>query len=193
MSHDTAARSGIVATWAAVVWAEALLILGILLLGIVAAQPSCDFISLGCSGEPSDDGSLVVLLLGAGLVALVASPLVAARLSGWPSAFVAALFAFGAFVAALIVGAVLIGAFANDGCPGVVLGLGVAGIVAVRPPFRQAIPMRVVLVVSLAVLAGVFAATVQHPSPWIFACKLLALPAIGFADTVSEWAVRSGS
>ncbi len=193
MSHDTAARSGIVATWAAVVWAEALLILGILLLGIVAAQPSCDFISLGCSGEPSDDGSLVVLLLGAGLVALVASPLVAARLSGWPSAFVAALFAFGAFVAALIVGAVLIGAFANDGRPGVVLGLGAAGIVAVRPPFRQAIPMRVVLVVSLAVLAGVFAATVQHPSPWIFACKLLALPAIGFADTVSEWAVRSGS
>src|SRR6266511_850427 len=118
MGHDTAARSGIVATWAAVVWAEALLLLGIVLLGIVAAQPSCSFISLGCSGEPSDDGTLVVLTLGVGLVALVASPIVAARLSGWPSAVVAALFAFGAFIAALIVGAVLIGAFANDGRSG---------------------------------------------------------------------------
>ncbi len=128
MSHDTAARSGIVATWAAVVWAEALLLLGILLLGTVAAETeTCDTISLGCPGEPSDDGSLVVLLLGVGLVALVASPIVAARLSGWPSAFAAALFAFGAFLGALIVGAVLIGAFANDGRPDVVLGLGARG------------------------------------------------------------------
>ena len=90
-------------TWAAVAWAEGLILAGIALVGAAVATSArfCTF-SLGCDGKSSvGGGSLVLLALG--LVAIVGSPVAAARSSGRPAPGRAAALAALAFVLALVV------------------------------------------------------------------------------------------
>jgi len=168
-------------TWAAVAWAEGLILAGIALVGAAVATSArfCTF-SLGCDGKSSvGGGSLVLLALG--LVAIVGSPVAAARSSGRPAPGRAAALAALAFVLALVVGAIVFAVLVDDVLPALVLALGVEGSIAVRPPSRRAVNVRIVVVAALVVLSGVL-----HSSDvTILLLALLTLPAIGLADTLS--------
>ena len=176
---------GVRSTWAAVAWAEGLILAGIALVGAAAATSArfCT-LSLGCDGRSSLSGvSLVLAALG--LVAIIGSPVAAARRSRWPAPGRAAALAALAFLVALVIGAIVFAALVDDVLPALVLALGVEGSIAVRPPSRRAVNTRIVVVVALVVLSGVFGAGSRRSDAAILLLALLTLPAIGVADTIS--------
>ncbi len=166
-------------------WAEGLILAGIALVGAAVATSTrfCTF-SLGCDGR-SSLGGVSLVLVALGLVALIGSPVAAARRSGWRSAGGAAALAALAFLLALVIGAIVFAVLVDDVLPALVLALGVEGSIAVRPPTRRAVTARIVIVVALVVLAGVFGAGSRRSDAAILLLALLTLPAIGLADTIS--------
>lgn len=176
---------GVRSTWAAVAWAEGLILAGIAFLGAAVATSTrfCTF-SLGCDGRSSLRGvSLVLAALG--LIAVIGAPVAAARRSGWPAAGRAAALAALAFLLALVIGAIVFAVLADDVLPALVLAVGVEGSIAVRPPSRRAINARIVVVAALVVLAGALAAGPSRSDAVILLLALVTLPAIGLADTIS--------
>lgn len=167
-------------------WAEGLILAGIILLGAAIATSFrfCTF-TLGCDDQSSSAGAGSILLLVLGLVALVGSPVVAARRSGRPAPSRAAGIAVLGFVGAAALGALVFGVLVDDVLPGLVLALGVAGGLAVQPPSARAVVLRAVVVGALVVLAGVFGAQSLRSDGAILVLAFLTLPAIGLADTIS--------
>lgn len=182
MTSPNGARS----TWSAVAWAEGLILVGLVLLGaaIATSLRFCTF-TLGCDDQSSSGGAGSLILLVLGLVALAGSPFVAARRSGWPAPARAAALAVLASAAAAVLGAVVFGVLVDDVLPALVVALGVAGGLAVRPPSGRAVPVRLAVVGALVVLAGVFGAESLRSDGAILVLAFLTLPAIGLADTIS--------
>ena len=172
-------------TWAAVAWAEGLILAGLVLVGAAVATSArfCTF-TLGCNGGSSLSGASLVLV-ALGLVAIIGSPVAAARRSGWPAAGRAAALAALAFVLALVVGAIVFALLVDDVLPALVLALGVEGGIAVRPPSRRAVFARIVVVAIFVVLAGVFGAGSRRSDAAILLLALFTIPAIGLADAIS--------
>ena len=181
-SPETAPTRRVRSTWLAVAAAELLLLVGLALVfaGFAASLEFCT-ISLGCDAESSSNGGAVLLLV-LGLVVLAAAPVAASYLSGWPSPVAAAAVAFGAFVAAFVVGAIV---FANF-LVGLVVALGVGGSVAVRPASPHAVRARVVVVAVLVTLAALVGTGVRQSAGATLVLALLTLPAIGYADSLSR-------
>jgi hypothetical protein len=139
---------------AAVGWAEALSVAGLILVAIAVASSVEDCtISLGCENSSSSSGGALLLLGAIGFIPLTASSLVAARLSGWPSAGRVTAVSLAAFVAALGLGVLLLRALDSSYLPALALALAVQSGIAVRPPSRRAVRARVVVIAVLFLLA----------------------------------------
>jgi hypothetical protein len=161
-SGPATAQAGARSRWAAIAWAEAFALVGFFLVayGFVS---SIDCLGPECGGgEASSGGNLLPLL--AGLVALGGGAAVAALVSGQPAPLRSAALGFGGLVGGTAFGWAFEGSLRSI-LPALVLALGAEGVLAIRPPSRDAQTAR--LLVVGAALAGVV---------------LLTLPAVGVAD-----------
>jgi hypothetical protein len=192
ISASSYGRNGVGrSTWTAVAWLEGLTVAGLGLLGLAFVRSIrwCAT-ALGCDGQSSGGGAEVALA-ALGLVALLAAPVLASRLSGRAAPVATSALALLAFVGVLAIGGILFVALVGNELPALVLALGVEGSIAVRPPTARAVNARVVVVASLVVLATVFGAGNAASSAIIFVLALITLPAIGLSDAIARGRERS--
>jgi hypothetical protein len=176
-SSGTARRRVGRSPWTAVVAAEVLLVAGLVLVFVGFAK-SFEFCtgSLGCDEQSSGGGGVFLVFL-LGLVAIVAAPMAASYLSGWPSPGRAAARSVLVFLAVFALTTTVFHNF----LAGLAVALGVGGSLALRPTSPHAVRARIVAVVVLVVLV---AAAQRSASDLLLA--LLALPAIGVADAIAR-------
>jgi hypothetical protein len=134
-----AARSTRAGFW----WAEALVLAGLVLVGLAAlASFQLCTGSLGCDGGGSDVRPASVVLFVLAGVALLGVPYVAARASGRSPAVRAAGLSLAAGIGAFAVGAAAFELAAGEPLPALVPAVGALGGVAVRLPSRRAVRTR---------------------------------------------------
>jgi hypothetical protein len=179
-------RSG--GLWPAIAWAEALLALALLavVFAVASTISSCGFLS-GCEpGETSYGAASILWLVVAGCAAATGISM-ASWASGWRPPARAVLQATAAFLAgaaALWLGWRASIALVDEYLPALVLGVGVAGIVAIRPSSARAISARLAVLGILVLLALGMA----NIGVLVIGLALLTLPAMGAVES----ALRSG-
>jgi hypothetical protein len=144
--------------------------------------------SLGCDSSASLSGAALLVAI-VGVVALLAAPYVAARLSHRPAPGATAALAIVGVVIALVIGGALFEALVGTFLPAPILALAVEGAIAVRPPSRKAVWYRAAAVATLLVLALVLAPR-PNTEGTILLLAALTLPAISAADSASRWLRR---
>ena len=174
-------------TWKAVVWDEGLALIGLVFVAAAAASSLQDCtVSLGCADGSSPSDGTLLLLIAIGLIPLTGASFVAASLSGWPSAGRATVAALVAFLASLTIGIPLSRVVVDSYLPALTLALAIQGAIAVRAPATRAVRARVVVVVLLVLASCLFAAESAPPTGTLLIFVLLAIPAIGVADTLAR-------
>jgi hypothetical protein len=180
------AREGIGPNWAAVAWAEALSVAGLVLVVIAVASSVEDCtISLGCDNSSSPSGGALLLLGAIGFLPFTASSFVAARLSGWPSAGWVTAVSLAAGLAALGIGVLLLRALDSSYLPALALALAVQAGIAVRPPSRRAVRARMVVVAVLFLVACAVASESRPSDGTLILLVLVAIPSVGVADAIA--------
>jgi hypothetical protein len=178
---DTADRG--TGLWPALAWAEGFLLVGLAFVGLAIAStlPSCDSLLFGCApSERSLGGDSIVFLVTAG-AALAAGIFMASWTSGWvgPRVLLQATIALVTTAAALPVGAIASRGLVDEYLPALVLAVGVAGTVAIRPSSPQAVTARLVILAIFVVLA----VGVASVAGLVVLLALLILPAMGAAES----------
>ena len=167
--------------WRAIAWAEGLLLLGLVGVGLAAASTfqSCDLFGDCTPGGTWLDSESVVWLVPSG-VALASGIFIATWASGWSGAraVVQATVALGASAVALGLGGIASVWLVDEYLPALVLSVGVAGIVAIRPTFPGAVTARLV-VLAILVLLALGVATIAA----VTLLTLLTLPAMGAVES----------
>jgi hypothetical protein len=173
-------RSG--GLWRAIAWAEVLLVVGLaaVVFAVASSFESCGFLS-GC--EPGEDsfGTESVAWLVVSAAAAAMGIFMASWTSGWPRAraVVQATAALLAGAVALWLGGQAAEVLVDEYLPALVLAVGVAGIIAIRPASSRAINARVVVLAILVLLAVGMA----NAGAVVIGLALLTLPAIGAVES----------
>jgi hypothetical protein len=168
--------------WRAIAWAESFLLVGLVAVGlaILSTWESCSFLS-GCPpGESSFGRESVVWFVFSG-VAVAIGIVMAALRSGWPGnrGAVQAMVALVAGAVALGLGAGVSVVLVDEYLPALVLAVGVAGTVAIRPSSPRAIRARWVTLAIFVVLA----IGVANVAGLVILLALLTLPAMGAVES----------
>ncbi len=169
--------------WRAIAWAEGSLLLGLAGVGIaaVSTMPSCDSFLHGCPpGESAIGGDTIVWLVASG-AALAGGIFMASWTSGWieARAAVRATVALAAAAAALWLGGWASVGLVDEFLPSVVVAVGVAGTLAIRPSWPRAVIARLVVLAVFVILAVGMASV----AGLVILLSLLTLPAMGAVES----------
>jgi hypothetical protein len=169
--------------WPAIAWAEGLLLLGLAGVGlaIVSTWPSCNNFLQGCAPRERSLGGDSIVWLVASAAALAGGIFMAAWTSGWPRTrvVVRGTIALAASAAALALGAIASNGLTGEYLPAIVLAVGVAGIVAIRPTSPRAVTERSVTLAIFVALALVFGSV----AALVVLLALVTLPAMGAVES----------
>lgn len=167
--------------WPAIAWAETLLAVGLAGAGLAVASAfeSCDFLG-GCPPTESSSGAASVVWLVFAAAVTGTGFFMASWTSGWrgPRAVAQGAAALVAGAAAGWLGGEVSVAIVDEFLPALVLGVGVAGTIAIRPTVPRAIGARLVALAILAVLA----VGTADSGGVVIGLALLTLPALGVVE-----------
>jgi hypothetical protein len=173
-------RSG--GLWPAIAWAEGFMLVALAAVGlaVVSTFGSCDFLG-GCGPGESSLGAESVVWLVFAAAAMATGIFMASWTSGWPRsrAVVQATLALVAGAGALLMGGRASDALVGEFLPALVLAVGVAGSIAIRPSSSRAVTARAVVVTVFVLLA----VGVASAGELAIGLALLTLPAIGAVES----------